>query len=115
MKLTSRARQLRRASTDAEQRLWSVLRDRQLGNYKFRRQTPIGGYIVDFVCKEQRLVIELDGGRHQQRADSDRKRTEVLESLGYRVLRFWNRDVFDDLESVVDAILLELRRGEPSP
>ena len=115
MNLTSRARQLRRDSTDAEQLLWSVLRDRQLGGHKFRRQTPIGGYIVDFVCKRRRLVIELDGGQHQQRAGSDRERTEVLESLGYRVLRVWNNDVFDDLESVVDAILLELQRGEPSP
>jgi very-short-patch-repair endonuclease len=115
MNLTSRAQQLRRDSTDAEQRLWSVLRDRQLGGYQFRRQTPIRGYIVDFVCKQRRLVVELDGSQHQQRADYDRERTEVLESLGYRVLRFWNNDVLDDLESVVDALLLELRRGRPSP
>ena len=91
------------------------MRDRQLGGYKFRRQTPIGAYVVDFVCMQRRLVIELDGGQHQQRADSDRARTEVLESLGYQVLRFWNHDVFDDLESVVDALLLELQRGGPSP
>ncbi len=115
MNRTSRARQLRRDSTDAEQRLWSVLRDRQLGGDKFRRQTPIGPYIVDFLCMQRRLVIELDGGQHQQRADSDQERTEFLETLGYRVLRFWNHDVFDDLESVVDAIRLELQRGPPSP
>ncbi len=115
MHLTSRARQLRRDATDAEQLLWSVLRDRQLGGDKFRRQTPIGAYIVDFLCMQRRLVIELDGSQHQQRADSDRERTEFLESLGYRVLRFWNNDVFDDLASVVDAIRLELERGEPSP
>ena len=115
MHLTSRARQLRRDATDAEQLLWSVLRDRQLAGDKFRRQTPIGPYIVDFLCMQGRLIIELDGGQHQQRADSDRERTEFLESLGYRVLRFWNNDVFDDLASVVDAIRLELERGEPSP
>ncbi|MXY79836.1 MAG: endonuclease domain-containing protein [Chloroflexi bacterium] len=115
MHRTSRARQLRRDATDAEQRLWSVLRDRQLAGDKFRRQTPIGPYIADFLCMQRRLVIELDGGQHQQRADSDRERTRFLESRGYRVLRFWNNDVFDDLESVVDAIRLELQRGPPSP
>ena len=115
MNRTSRARQLRRDSTDAEQRLWSVLRDRQLAGDKVRRQTPIGPYIADFLCMQRRLVIELDGGQHQQRADSDRERTRFLESRGYRVLRFWNNDVFDDLESVVDAIRLELQRGPPHP
>ena len=109
--LTSRARRLRRDSTDAERTLWSVLRNRQLGGHKFRRQTPIGGHIVDFVCIEKRLVIEVDGGQHDQRSSYDSQRTALLESQGYRVLRFWNNEVLTALESVADAILMELERG----
>jgi len=108
--LTSRARRLRRDSTDAERALWSVLRNRQLGGYKFRRQTPIGGHIVDFVCMERRLVVEVDGGQHQERWRKDRQRTALLESKGFRVLRFWNNEVLTGLESVADAILMELER-----
>ena len=115
MNLTSRARQLRRDSTDAERLLWGTVRDRQLAGYKFRRQTPIGRYIVDFVCRERRLIIELDGGQHQRQVDYDQKRTEFLESLGYRVLRIWNHNALTDLESVADAILLQLRKEGPSP
>ena len=115
MNRTSRARQLRRDATDAERLVWSVLRDRQLDGYKFRRQTPIGPYIVDFLCMQGRLIIELDGGQHQQRADYDQERTRFLESRGYRVLRYWNNEVFDDLESVVNAIHMELQQVPPSP
>ena len=115
MKLTGRARQLRRDSTEAEQILWGALRNRQLGGYKFRRQTPIGRYIVDFVCKERRLIVEMDGSQHLEEGVYDRVRTEFLESLGYRVLRIWNYEALSDLESVADAILLELERGGPSP
>ena len=111
MSATSRARRLRRDSTDAERALWSVLRNRQLGGYKFRRQTPIDQYIVDFVCVEQRLVIEVDGGQHDEQSRSDARRTASLEAQGYRVLRFWNNEVLTGLESVADAILLELERG----
>ena len=114
MNSTSRARRLRRDSTDAERALWSVLRNRQLGGYKFRRQTPIVRHIVDFVCMEQRLVIEVDGGQHQEQSRYDNERTALLESEGYRVLRFWNNELLTGLESVADVILVELRK-EPSP
>ena len=101
------ARELRRDATDAEQRLWSALRDRRLRGYRFRRQHPIGDYIVDFACTKHRLIIEADRG---QRADSeaDRRRTAVLESEGWRVLRFWNNDVLANTEGVVETILREL-------
>lgn len=110
MNLTSRARRLRRDSTDAEHALWNVLRNRQLDGRKFRRQTPIGRSIVDFVCMERRLVIEVDGGQHQEQTLQDEERTQAIESEGYRVMRFWNNDVLSDLDSVSDAILMELER-----
>ena len=105
---TQRARQLRRDSTEAEQRLWRILRNRQLGGHKFRRQAPIGPFIVDFVCIERRLVIEVDGSQHQEQIDYDEDRTRFIESEGYRVLRFWNNEVLTELESVAEAILIEL-------
>ena len=108
--LTSRARRLRRDSTHAERALWRVLRHRQLAGYKFRRQTPIGGQIFDFVCMEERLVVEVDGGQHQEHWRKDRKRTALLEYKGFRVLRFRNNEALTGLESVADAILMELQR-----
>lgn len=83
-----RVRQLRTNQTDAEKRLWRALRNRQLGNAKFRRQVSIGPYVVDFLCHEASLVIELDGGQHADRVDHDARRTAFLEKEGYRVLRF---------------------------
>ncbi len=108
MNPTTRARRLRRDSTDAERALWSMLRNRQLDGHKFRRQTPIAHYIVDFVCVEQRLIIEVDGGQHQDRANDDDERTRILEAEGYRVLRFWNNEVLTDLEATATAILIEI-------
>ena len=108
---TTRARQLRRDATDAERALWNLLRNRQLEGHKFRRQTPIGPYIVDFVCKERRLVIEVDGSQHQDQAQYDEERTRALQSEGFRVKRFWNSDILNDLEAVADSILLELDHG----
>ena len=93
--------------------LWLVLRNRQLGGFKFRRQTPIGSYIVDFVCVEQRLVIEIDGSQHDERRGYDLRRTEALEAEGYRVVRFWNDEVLNSLEGVSEAILLELEGPSP--
>jgi very-short-patch-repair endonuclease len=112
--LTTRARQLRRQATDAETRLWKHLRNRQLGA-KFRRQVPVGGYILDFYCLEAKLGLELDGGQHLLQAAYDRKRTEELAGLGIRVLRFWDNAVLTELEAVVREILAELdaRGGEP--
>ncbi|MFQ6030978.1 MAG: endonuclease domain-containing protein [Dehalococcoidia bacterium] len=99
---TSRARELRAKLTDAERRLWDQLRGRQLGHYKFRRQQPVGPYIVDFVCFEKKLILELDGGQHNrsEQAAYDSVRTAWLESQGFKVLRFWNNQIFNELESV---------------
>ena len=113
--LTERARELRRQSTDAERMLWSRLRDRRLRGIKFRRQAQIGQYIVDFLCMERRLIIELDGGHHADQQDSDDARTRALELDGFRVLRFWNDEVLREPDSVLEAILLHLDREPPSP
>ena len=110
----SRARQLRKQSTDAEKILWRHIRSRQLAGYKFRRQAPIGKYIVDFLCYEQKLVIEIDGGQHQLRSKSDSERTNWLEAQGFRVVRFWNNQVLAETEAVLEAILREMQ-GEDSP
>ena len=99
-----RARRLRSNATEAEKRLWSKLRDRQLAGHKFRRQVPIGPYVVDFFCPEQKLIIEIDGGQHAVEAALDEKRTDWLESEGYRVVRFWNNDVLGNTDGVLDAI-----------
>lgn len=101
-----RARKLRRSSTGAERNLWAHLRDRQLKGAKFRRQHPVGPYIADFFCLDARLIIELDGGGHdrdeQRRADA--ARSTYLESCGYRVLRFWNNEVVDNIDGVLEKI-----------
>ena len=103
---TSRARSLRRAQTSAEAKLWSKLRNRQLAGAKFVRQEPIGPYFADFCCREQRLVIELDGATHSTDAERARDaiRTRALEAQTYRVLRFTNADVYDSLDAVCDTI-----------
>ena len=90
--------------TDAERRLWYHLKLRQLDGQKFRKQAPIGEYVVDFVCHESKLIVELDGGQHASDVEYDEKRTEWLNSRGYRVLRFWNFQVFEELEPVLEAI-----------
>ena len=99
------ARDLRRNLTDAERALWRHLRQRQVAGLKFRRQHPIGHYILDFVCLEARLVIELDGGQHADRQGEDHERTAWLEARGYRVLRFWNTDVLGNPEGLLELIL----------
>jgi very-short-patch-repair endonuclease len=99
-----RARRLRNAGTDAERRLWCFLRRQQLAGHKFRRQYPLAGYIVDFVCVSTRLVVELDGGQHLDALVYDQRRTEALQREGYRVLRFWNDDVLLRTEDVVGEI-----------
>lgn len=105
-RLTPVARKLRRASTDAENRLWYFLRSRRLEGAKFIRQFPIGPYIADFACRDARLVIELDGGQHNEEVDAPR--TAIIESFGYRVLRFWNNDVLQNTEGVLETIRHEL-------
>src|SRR5262245_27816914 len=100
---TSTARRLRRNATIAEQRLWYKLRSRSLGGMKFVRQEPIGPYIVDFVCRELRLIVEVDGGQHND-SQRDTIRDQWLREHGYRVLRFWNNDVLQNTDGVLEAI-----------
>ena len=109
----AKAQRLRRELTDAERRLWSVLRNRQLADAKFRRQQPIGPFIADFVCQEHRLIIEADGGQHVDNL-ADAQRTEFLESKGYRVLRFWNNDILNNLDGVVQVIANALSIPHPA-
>ena len=107
------AKKLRNDMTNAERKLWSVLRNGQMGGAKFRRQQPIGSFVADFVCHEQRLIIEADGGQHAESA-ADESRTAFLTAAGYRVLRFWNNDIIANLEGVTDRIACELR-SNPRP
>ncbi|MCR6670955.1 endonuclease domain-containing protein [Devosia ginsengisoli] len=104
---------MRRNPTDAEQRLWSILRARQLGGHKFVRQVPIGPYFADFVCREAALIIEVDGGQHAGSLH-DKKRTAFLTAEGYSVLRCWNNDVLGNLQGVAESILAVLA-SYPSP
>ena len=115
MSAVQRARELRKRATDAEQAIWRLLRAKQISDYRFRRQVPIGRYIVDFVCPSERLIVELDGGQHAENAVADARRTRWLESEGYRVMRVWNSDALANPEGVLEAILLELRSAAPSP
>lgn len=108
--ITKKARELRNNMTKQERVLWSYLRKRTINNLKFRRQYPIENYIVDFICNEKKLIIEIDGGQHNENKniEYDRKRTEFLESKGYKVLRFWNCDIDNNIEGVYETILKEL-------
>jgi very-short-patch-repair endonuclease len=112
-----RARILRADATDAERILWASLRTLKERGFHFRRQAPIGPYIADFACKKARLVIELDGGQHSQAAAQayDETRTRFMSGRGYRVVRFWNDDVFRNRDGVVDAILRALSAAPPDP
>ena len=103
-----RARALRQRMTDAEKLMWSRLRARRLAGVKFKRQQPLFGYIVDFVAPDLKLVIEIDGGQHAERAGQDAKRSRVIEESGYHVIRFWNHDVLGNLDGVLQAIIQEL-------
>ena len=112
--LLSRARELRRPMTRAEQILWSRLRDRQLGGFKFRRQYPVGPFLPDFYCAQARLVVEVDGDVHATQQERDAARTAWFNERGYRVIRFPNDEVYHQLEAVLEAILSE-RNKQPSP
>ena len=105
--LKARARSMRREPTEAERRMWRLLRDRRLGAFKFRRQEPIGRYIVDFVCFEQKLIIELDGGQHAE-SSYDQERDAWLASRGFTVLRFWNNETLTNPTGVAYAIAMRL-------
>jgi len=109
------ARRLRRAASKAEIKLWRRLRNRGLAAAKFRRQCPVGSYVVDFYCDQARLVVELDGGGHAQEEQKPRdvQRADDIEALGVRVLCFWNGDVLSNVEGVLQRILAALERPSP--
>jgi very-short-patch-repair endonuclease len=115
--LTPLAKNLRKESTDAERLIWSRLRAGRLEGLKFRRQHPIGPYIVDFVCLERKLVIELDGGQHAlpEETQKDNQRDSWLKEEGYTVLRFWNNEVLTNLNGVLEEIRGKLGSKSPSP
>ena len=102
-----RAKKLRRAMSDEERILWMLLRDRRFAGFKFRRQVPLGDYVVDFACFERKLVVELDGSQHAdpEQTAFDAKRTQVLEAAGFRVVRVWTSDLFKEREGVFETIL----------
>ena len=106
--ITANGRQLRQNMTSAERTLWQHLRGKRLGGYKFRRQQPFGGYILDFVCSEVKLVIEIDGGQHANQTAYDEARTQYLQNLGFSVMRFWNNEVLQQTDAVLTAILHKL-------
>jgi len=114
------AREQRQADIPAEKKLWSILRNRALAGFKFRRQHPIGPYVVDFACPECKLVVELDGESHLDRRNMDEVRTRLIQSEGWKVIRFWNSEVYDDFEAVQEVIYRECierttERTPPSP
>ena len=112
------ARELRKNMTDAEQALWYRLRMRQLEGYKFRRQHPMGNYIVDFACVEKCLVIELDGGQHAEQVSYDESRDKWIREQGLQVLRFWDNEVFQNMDGVLEVIreaLVAAPHPDPPP
>ena len=102
------ARELRKNMTPQERKLWNIIKNRQFYGYRFRRQFPIGCYIVDFVCREKKIIIEIDGGQHNkpESIDNDKIRTEFLNNLGYKVIRFWNNEIYEN----IDGVLLKLKK-----
>jgi len=110
MPAIDRAKQLRQNQTDAESLIWQKVRNNQLG-HKFRRQVPVGIYIADFLCLELKLVIEIDGGQHAE-SEKDKIRTEFLNDLGYKVIRFWNNEVLENIEGVLSTLTLTLSQRE---
>lgn len=106
------ARKLRKNSTDTENKLWRFLRAKRFSNYKFKRQEPIGKYIVDFVCYEKRVIIECDGSRHLQQQERDKTRDQWFVDQDYKVLRFWDNDVLENTEDVLEVIFQALMRGD---
>lgn len=102
--MNRQARTLRKRPTNAESALWRQLRFRQIDGCKFRRQHPIGQYVVDFVCLERKVIVEVDGGQHTVHVQQDSERTAWLASVGYQVVRFWDHEVLTELESVKEVI-----------
>ena len=107
-------RKLRNTMTDSEKKLWQQLRGKQFDGYKFRRQHPFGDFILDFVCLDAKLVIEVEGGQHSESV-RDLIRDQSLQRAGFRIFRFWNNQVLNEMESVVEAVWLELENLTPPP
>ena len=114
-KVTKNARALRKNMTDVELLLWHKIRSRQLQNIRFRRQHPIGRYIVDFICLETKLIIELDGGQHADQKSYDTMRDTWLSQQGFKILRFWNNDILENMDGVIEFISQHLPPSQPSP
>ena len=112
---TRRACELRRDMTPTEKRLWHHLRGRRFDGFKFRRQTPISGFIVDFYCAAARLIVELDGESHISKSESDETRRQKLEAQGFKVLRIWDTHVYDEIDSVLELIWRECEVRSRSP
>ncbi|MDP4028817.1 MAG: endonuclease domain-containing protein [Gallionella sp.] len=112
--LLDNAKTLRSHQTDAENRLWYHLRANRFMGLKFKRQKPMGSYIVDFICIEQRLIIELDGGQHAEQITYDLRRDTWLRSQGYTVLRFWNNEVMQQLDGVLEQIRITIASSHPA-
>ena len=112
--IIQKARALRQSMTDAERLLWARLRGKRFAGYKFRRQAVIGGYVADFCCKSQMLIVEADGGGHSEDADSpyQQRRTAELQARGYRIVRFWNNDILQNTDAVLERILRILEKAD---
>ena len=116
MTLLDHAKRLRSHQTEAEQRLWYRLRGHRFMGLKFKRQKPVGRYVVDFICQERRLIVEVDGGQHADQTEDDHERDTWLRERGYRVLRFWNHEVMQQFDGVLERIrLVALSPSPPSP
>jgi len=113
-RLTGVARKLRNTPTDAEQRLWHHLRASRFEAAKFTRQLPVGDFIVDFACRSLRLAIELDGGQHAE-SQTDDNRTRIIEAHGYRVIRFWNNEIMENIDGVLKVIASEIAIARNCP
>ena len=114
-KFTEIAKNLRKRSTDAERMLWKHLRARQLDGLKFRRQEPMGNYVLDFICYEKELVIELDGGQHAIKKEDDAERDTWLKQQGFKVLRFWNNEVLMNIDGVLEVIRMHVHHPPLTP
>ncbi|MEW6516108.1 MAG: endonuclease domain-containing protein [candidate division FCPU426 bacterium] len=108
-------KQLRENMTDVERKLWYSLKDRRFGGLKFRRQHPIGPYVVDFYCAEKHLVVELDGGQHAMNEKQDQEWSRYLELQGYKIIRFWNNDIQNNIEGVLQRLSEYICDPSPSP
>jgi very-short-patch-repair endonuclease len=108
------ARAMRREPVECEKKFWWLVRDRRLGGHKFKRQVLIGSYIADFVCLERKLIVELDGGQHADRAAYDRRRDAFLAAKGFRVIRIWDWEFLESIDGALDMVLRELEKP-PSP